>query len=357
VKRRKYFSTKWLVGSCIAALVAVSTVAIYPYNPFQDNVNGTRNITKWNTPNVSWELNPSTPSNNVTTTGGTTIQTAIANSFAAWTGSTLNGVTLNNLNVTQGPNSTVTAPNNNDCLNVIGFSDAASDFPTGTIAFTEVVTATGTAPFTFCSNQTANSDSVISDADIEFNPTIQFSTTGSPGANQFDVQSTATHEIGHLLGLDHSGLVHTVMFPFGDTSLAGVNRTLSTDDIIGIASLYPASSFASSTGQISGTITMSGTGVYAAHLIVIDTSTGNAVIDGLANSDGTYMLQGVPPGQYNLLVLPLSPNDSVGLYSLSDFLGWTCGYSENSPPCCDPTTDSTCTGTLTNPTNYTGKFF
>ena len=366
VKRQRQVRSKWMTILVTAALVVMTSVAIYPYNPFQDNVNGARNVTKWNTNNVSWMLNSATPGGNVTTLGGVSIQTAIANAFAAWTGTQLcgsqpcssGGLLLDNLSVTYTGSSTLTAPNSTDCQNVVGFSDKASDFPTGVVAFTQIATVTGTAPFTFCSNQTANSSSVISDADIEFNPSIQFSTTGSPGTNQFDVQSTATHEIGHLLGLDHSGLVHTVMFPFGDTSLAGLNRTLSTDDLIGIASLYHANPgpFISSLGQISGTVSMNASGVYAAHLVVIDTATGNAVLDGLTNSDGTYTLQGVPPGQYNLLVLPLAPNDGVGLYSISDFLGWTCGYSENSPPCCDPSAAS-CTGTLQNPTNYTGIFY
>ena len=83
------------------------------------------------------------------------------------------------------------------------------------------------------------------------------------------------------------------------------------------------------------------------------TVSGNAVVDGLTDPQGSYNLVGVPPGNYNVLVLPLG-----AVYGLDDFGGWYCGYSVNSPPCCDPKTDAQCTGTpISNPIDYTGKFF
>ena len=51
-----------------------------------------------------------------------------------------------------------------------------------------------------------------------------------------DVETVALHEIGHLLGLDHSTIGDAVMFPM----IEGVRRTLHQDDINGIRSLYPA---------------------------------------------------------------------------------------------------------------------
>jgi hypothetical protein len=91
-------------------------------------------------------------------------------------------------------------------------------------------------------------------------------------------------------------------------------------------------------------------------VVVIDASTGNVVLDGLTNANGAYNLF-VPPGSYNVLVLPLAPNDSQGIYSLSDFSGWTCGYNESALPCCNSGVAQCLGAPLTNPTNFTGKFF
>jgi|GEM_PF-6303480 Cys-rich repeat protein len=76
----------------------------------------------------------------------------------------------------------------------------------------------------------------ILDADTHYNPLKAWSTTGN--ANSIDVQSVATHEIGHQLGLDHSAYSTATMFwstGQGDTS----TRSLHSDDIAGVCHIYP----------------------------------------------------------------------------------------------------------------------
>ena len=195
-------------------------------------------------------------------------------------------------------------------------------------------------------NGVCDLDDCIADADIEFNPNETFYTNTVPSGSAFDLQSVATHEEGHLLGMDHSGIGHTMMYPFGDTTASGQPLFLSTDDAIGISFLYPSSNFGTATGKISGTVSLNGAGTFGAHVVAIDATTGNVVIDGLTRPDGSYTLVGVPPGSYNILALPLAPDVNSGIVVLDDFSGWECGYA-----------DSQCTTVPQNPTNYTGRYF
>jgi hypothetical protein len=358
----------------VGAMALLSAILAFAYTTYQNNVNGPI-PSLWPNASFTWVLNnPGTPPANVDTTDGTNplpVKTVLLNSSLAWSTATLNGQQLTNLSITNG-NDVTNLPNPQvDCTNVVAFNDNnPADFPTGTttVAFTTVSTdyfkngppiPGGTYTFSECNSQeTINTPlpSIVFDADIAFNPKAQFSTSTPPLANSFDLQSLATHEFGHALGLDHSGIAHAVMFPAGDTGQSQ-QRTLSSDDIIGISFLYPSSNFATYMGAISGQVAFSNVGgIYAAHVVAIDAKTGNVVMDGLANQDGGYKLF-VPPGSYNVLVLPLAPDDSHGIYSLSDFSGWTCGYDESAPPCCD-TSAGQCLGVpLTNPVNFSGTFY
>lgn len=370
------------------SLTLLGAILAFAYTTYQNDVgevaavSGSPEIpgvpvpSRWPNASFTWVLdNPGTPPKNVDTTDGTNpmpLKTVLINSSNSWATGSLNGQQLTSLSIANG-NDVATLPNPQiDCTNVVTFNDNnPADFPTGTesVAFTTVSTdyvrvgppqTPGTIyTFTECSNQetiTTTSPAIVFDADIAFSPNVEFSTSTPPLANDIDLQSVATHEFGHALGLDHSGIAHAVMFPAGDTG-ESQQRILSTDDLIGISFLYPSSTFASYMGTISGQVTFPNVGgVYAAHVVAIDANTGNAVLDGLANADGTYKLF-VPPGSYNVLVLPLAPDDNHGIYSLSDFSGWTCGYDESAPPCCD-TGSGQCLGApRTNPTNFTGKFY
>lgn len=89
----------------------------------------------------------------------------------------------------------------------------------------------------------------ISEADIVINPhatsadglPVQFSTDGTRGT--YDLESTFAHEIGHLLGLDHSSIISSTMHPH--QALNGVygkpaftERTPSEEDRFRIKRLY-----------------------------------------------------------------------------------------------------------------------
>jgi hypothetical protein len=53
-------------------------------------------------------------------------------------------------------------------------------------------------------------------------------------AQPIDLETTAIHEIGHVIGLDHSGVAGSVM----KVNYTGSQRTLGTDDLDGLAALF-----------------------------------------------------------------------------------------------------------------------
>lgn len=88
----------------------------------------------------------------------------------------------------------------------------------------------------------------IVDADIEMNAAwFDFTDVDGPpcaqgqtvGCVATDIQNTATHEIGHMIGLNHTPVREATMF--ASSSRGEVHkRWLSEDDIAGICAIYPA---------------------------------------------------------------------------------------------------------------------
>jgi hypothetical protein len=79
----------------------------------------------------------------------------------------------------------------------------------------------------------------IYDADIEVNTAQNtFSTGDTPAADQVDLLSVLTHEVGHFLGLAHSLVSDTTMWPDYERGSISL-RHLADDDRQGICATYP----------------------------------------------------------------------------------------------------------------------
>jgi hypothetical protein len=78
----------------------------------------------------------------------------------------------------------------------------------------------------------------IYDADTEINGTLPLSSTDPVPAGSYDFESIVTHEMGHFLGLAHSGYSSATMYARytpGSTSM----RSLTPDDVAGLCAIYP----------------------------------------------------------------------------------------------------------------------
>ncbi|MGD1103033.1 MAG: matrixin family metalloprotease, partial [Terriglobia bacterium] len=287
----------------------------------------------------SWSLNPT---NSIVFSGPSTpasesqLITVLNTAFSQWSGAQYQGTNVNTLSFTQAADNTNTDYVAGDCVNSIGFT---RDFGATGIIAQAVVTSysSSTPPFTYPCSTAPNTRSCpnevcISDADVEFNSHYNFYTPSysSPPKGYFDLQTVAAHEIGHMIGLDHSGLANAMMYPYGDSGIGGVKYALALDDMIGSGVLYTNSAILSMVGGIKGTVTVGGSPAAGAHVVAIDSTTGNVVTDTLTDPRGNYHLSMVT-GNYYVLVLPLATDTSGdsntnGVTSINNYQGWASGY-------------------------------
>lgn len=113
----------------------------------------------------------------------------------------------------------------------------------------------------------------------------------------------AVHEFGHALGLQHTFTSSAMSTQL--TRATTRSKPLAADDIAGLSILYPSKNFNALFGSVSGRVTQNGQGVNMASVVVLSL-TGTSVST-LSNPDGTYSVQGVPPGPYMVYAHPVPP--------------------------------------------------
>ena len=158
----------------------------------------------------------------------------------------------------------------------------------------------------------------ISEADILLNPYVRFSTDGS--ADSFDLQTVLTHEIGHLVGLDHSLLPSSTMNPEISKNEIGhisdFGRSLSSADVASIRSIYGGDiDNTDCCGEIAGSIPLSSATGSPWLIWAEDPETGAVKAQVLSNKTGGFELGGLSEGKYQIF----SQGTKPGSADLFDF--------------------------------------
>jgi hypothetical protein len=265
---------------------------------------------------VKWTLNPSKGSN---IQGTRSLSDAIKASFNTW-----QNAPNTNLDINPDTNTSSKTTSGFDGVNLICFvcqGDFTKEAETLAVTITTVATAAGQS--NGHGGMTSFAGQIV-DADILFNPSVSFSTdAGSHTDPVQDLQTVATHEIGHFFGLEHSGVVRSLMFPFAPNVL----EKLAYDDVAGISFVYPKTLGTVATGSISGTVRFNNNAgpVFGAHVFAESlTSTqgyGPNVRKGpigtLTFADGSYRIAGLPQDTYVVIAEPL--DEPVTNDDVSDF--------------------------------------
>jgi hypothetical protein len=262
---------------------------------------------------IMWRMNPTQGAN---ITGSRTQEQVFQASFAAW-----QAINTASISFLEGAQTSANTTPDDDNINLITTNPlaASSDFPPGVLALT-AASVYLSAGFDPTLQRTIDFAGQIAEADIYFNPTVGFSTNPTATANTFDLQSVATHEIGHLLGLDHSPLLSATMF-WGVSRGSISPRNVSTDDAAAVSILYPSSLFASK-GKISGTVrTTANNAVYGAVVVAVG-SNGLPVASTVTDNLGTYTIEGLDAGTYTVYAEPLDgPITIANISSISSVFG------------------------------------
>jgi hypothetical protein len=161
-----------------------------------------------------------------------------------------------------------------------------------------------------------NKNNFITEADIVINPYQPFSTDGSFGT--FDLEATLTHEIGHLLGLNHSSALASTMYvqqgkngTFGMPAISP--RTLAEDDLTAVRFLYADRSEEKlCCGQISGFI-QDANGIPLGHwqIWAEESETGRLIAVVSTKKNGTFQIGGLKPAKYQIFAQPFAENFNV----------------------------------------------
>lgn len=116
----------------------------------------------------------------------------------------------------------------------------------------------------------------------------------------YNLQQLVDHEMGHVLGLDHSAVLSSVMYPYIGT---GDTIALDSDDRVAIATAY-AKTKPVAGATLEGRVYGDDGGIFAAQVVAVNDED-EPVATALSDKNGNFSLQGVPSGSYRIYAEPL----------------------------------------------------
>ncbi len=291
---------RFAITSFVGAVLLVLAPAASPHSNNLTLIGGAVHADRWpQSAQLVWNINPAHGPN---IAGARPVEDVVQAAFDTWT-SAPNAA----LNVTRGNDSAVTTFGM-DGTNLICFvchGDFDSEPETLAVTMTTVATEAGVPDGNGGTTQFAGQ---ILDADIIFNSAHDFTVDGSAGGQ--DLQTVATHEIGHFFGLAHSAVVRAVMYPFAPP----MQTRLSYDDVAAISVNYGKAAPDIPTVSIAGTVRFGGAGVFGAHVFADSTTSAEpfaafnirkSPIGAMTLPDGSYVISGVPADSYTVTAEPL----------------------------------------------------
>jgi hypothetical protein len=146
----------------------------------------------------------------------------------------------------------------------------------------------------------------------------------------YNLQQLVDHEMGHILGLDHSAVLSSVMYPYVGN---GSSAVLDSDDRVAIGAAYAKNKPAAG-ATLEGRVYGDDGGIFAAQVVAVNDQ-GEPVSTALSDKNGNFSLQGVPSGTYRIYAEPLDGPFNVqnlsGFWQSAKVTSFPTQYADGGP--------------------------